>query len=126
MFAAPFFRNSHFGNHLYEKCSTFHDTLPTDTWNARFNSSCKQVINLMVAKNCFGVGNLFGLYSYISMTERGEYINWYSLSLKFRKSKDFTPFQHAESAFLRRPSVFQLQGSASKSSFSDMSRFYQI
>ena len=67
------------------------------------------MINLMVAKNSFGVNNLLGVAAYVLASERGESIKWYSLSLKFRKSKHSTPFQHAESAFLRRPSVFQLQ-----------------
>ena len=68
------------------------------------------MINLMVAKNSFGINNLVGVIAYVFASERGESIQWHSISLKFRKSKAVAAFQHAESAFLRKPSIFQLQG----------------
>jgi hypothetical protein len=63
----------------------------------------------LIAKNIFGFNNLLGLLSYVWVTERGEFINWYAIGLKVRQSKIITPFQHTESGFLRKPSVYQLQ-----------------
>lgn len=103
-----YFRNSHFGKHLYQKCSAYHETLPMDTWKARWTTCTNQMIHLVLAKNMFGILSLLGLVSYLSEPERG-FINWYAMSLRVRQNKSITPFQHAESGFLRKPSVFQLQ-----------------
>ena len=99
-------------SHKYapHKCAAFHDTLPMESWSARLKCCCKQMLNLMVAKNSFGVNNLFSVLFYALAGERGESIKWYSLSLRVRKSKAVTPFQHAEAVFLQRPSVCQLEG----------------
>jgi hypothetical protein len=104
-----YFRNTLRGNHLYQKCSTFHRSLPMDTWEARFSSCFNQLVHLMFAKNVAGINNLIGLFAYISMSDRGDFIQWHNISYKIRKSKTIAPFQHAEAAFLRRPTIFQLQ-----------------
>lgn len=104
-----YFRNTHFGNHFYQKCLSYHESLPMDTWKARLTSCFNQLIHLMIAKNTFGMNNLLGLVAYVWISERGDFIKWYALSLKVRTAKAITPFQHAESGFLRKPTVYQLQ-----------------
>jgi hypothetical protein len=104
-----YFRNTHFGNHLFQKCKAYHESLPMDTWKARFMTCVAQLVHLTIAKNLFGFNHLLGLIAYVWISERGEPIKWFALSLKVRKSKAITPFQHAESGFLRKPNVFQLQ-----------------
>jgi hypothetical protein len=104
-----FFRHTVWGDQLYASCVAIHDDLPLDTWKARFQTCLLIMLHLTLAKDAFGFNNLVGLISYVWLTERGEYINWYAMSLKVRQAKAITPFQHAESGFLRRPSVYQLQ-----------------
>lgn len=104
-----FFRSTPWGNEIFEHCSALHNALPLDTWRRRFVTCFNNMLHLMIAKNSFGFNNLLGLVSYVWVTERGDFINWYAISLKVRKAKAITPFQHAESGFLRRPSAYQLQ-----------------
>ncbi|KAL3906927.1 MAG: hypothetical protein SGILL_009081, partial [Bacillariaceae sp.] len=104
-----FFRNSHWGDEIFEFCNALHDTLPVDTWKQRFITCCNIMIHLMMAKNVFGFNNLVGLVAYVWVTQRGEYINWFAISLKVRQAKAITPFQHSESGFLRKPSTYQLR-----------------
>ncbi len=104
-----FFRNTRWGNQIYEQCKAFHTNLPVDTWQGRFMTCFNVMLHVMIAKNSFGCNNLLGLVSYVWLTERGEYINWFALSLKVRQAKVITPFQHSESGFLRKPSTYQLQ-----------------
>lgn len=103
-----FFRDSPNGNYLYEKCSAYHDSLPLDTWEARFVSCFNQLLHLALSQNTCFFNSLVGLIAYVVLMERGEAIKWYKLSIAIRKNKSFTPFQHAESGFLRRPSPYQL------------------
>jgi hypothetical protein len=103
-----FFRDSQHGNDFFEKCKKVHDSCPLDTWKARFIGCFNQTLHLMIAKNSFWINSLLGLVAYVLVSERGDYINWYKMSLKIRKNKSVTPFQHAESGFLRRPSVYHL------------------
>lgn len=103
-----YFRDSPNGNALYQKCKKLHDACPLDTWKARFIGCFNQTLHLMIAKNSFWINNFLGLVAYVLVSERGDYINWYKMSLKIRKNKSVTPFQHAESGFLRRPSVYHL------------------
>jgi hypothetical protein len=104
-----YFRDTRFGNNLYAKGSAFHETLPHDTWKARLIACFNQLIHLTIAKNRFGFNNLLGLIAYVWLSERGDFINWTAVALKIRKSKAITPFQHAESGFLRKPTPYQLQ-----------------
>jgi hypothetical protein len=104
-----FFRKSTWGNDMYEYCNTIHNAVPVDTWQGRFISCVFIMIHLMLAKNSFGFNNLMGLIAYVWVTNRGDYINWYAMSFKIRQAKVITPFQHKESGFLRKPSVYQLQ-----------------
>lgn len=104
-----YFRNTPFGNHLFRKCKAYHESLPMDTWKARFMTCAAQMIHLMIAKNKFGINSLLGLVAYVWLSERGGPIKFYALSLKVRKAKAITPFQHAESGFCKRPNVWQLQ-----------------
>lgn len=104
-----YFRNTEHGNHFFEKCNSYHESLPLDTWKARLTGCFNQMVHLMIAKNVFGINNLLGLAAYVLTSERGDFIKWYLLSLKVRKNKSVTPFQHAESGFLRKPSVYQLE-----------------
>jgi hypothetical protein len=103
-----FFRNTTWGDEMFKFCHSIHEVLPVDTWQKRFIACCNIMLHLMIAKNSFGFNNLLGLLSYVWVTERGDFINWYAISLKVRKAKAITPFQHAESGFLRKPSVYQL------------------
>jgi hypothetical protein len=104
-----FFRNTFWGKDIYQHCLTLHTALPLDTWRGRFMTCFNMMVHLMMAKNSFGFNNLIGLVSYVWVTERGDYINWYAISLKIRSAKAITPFQHTESGFLRKPSAYQLQ-----------------
>jgi hypothetical protein len=105
-----FFRKTTpWGRKLYEESLAFHNQLPLDTWKSRFVSCFNQFIHLMIAKDSFGINNLLGLIAYVWVSDRGDYVNWYAIALKVRKNKAITPFQHAESGFLRKPSVYQLQ-----------------
>mmetsp|Transcript_11085 Transcript_11085/g.19510 ORF Transcript_11085/g.19510 Transcript_11085/m.19510 type:complete len:514 (+) Transcript_11085:64-1605(+) len=104
-----FFRNTPWGNDMFQYCSAIHNVLPVDTWQSRFMTCVNIMLHLMIAKNSFGFNNLMGLVSYVWVSERGDYINWYAMSLKVRKAKAITPFQHNESGFLRKPSTYQLQ-----------------
>ncbi|KAG7345577.1 DegT/DnrJ/EryC1/StrS aminotransferase family protein [Nitzschia inconspicua] len=104
-----FFRNTPWGMKIYEHCNSLHNALPLDTWQGRFMTCFNIMVHLMIAKDSFGFNSLMGLVSYVWLTERGDYINWYAMSLKVRKAKAITPFQHTESGFLRRPSAYQLQ-----------------
>lgn len=104
-----YFRNTPAGNHFYNKCLAYHESLPMDTWKARLTACFNQTIHLMIAKNTFNVNNLLGLVAYVWISERGDFIKWYALSLKVRQAKAITPFQHAESGFLRKPTVYQLE-----------------
>eukprot|EP00529_Nitzschia_sp_RCC80_P000974 CAMPEP_0113477068 /NCGR_PEP_ID=MMETSP0014_2-20120614/20010_1 /TAXON_ID=2857 /ORGANISM="Nitzschia sp." /LENGTH=547 /DNA_ID=CAMNT_0000370137 /DNA_START=56 /DNA_END=1699 /DNA_ORIENTATION=+ /assembly_acc=CAM_ASM_000159 len=103
------FRNTPHGNEFYDYCSAIHNVLPTDTWSSRFVTCITIALHVMIAKNLFEINTLLGLVSYVWVTERGEYINWFAISLKVRKAKIITPFQHTESGFLRKPSVYQLR-----------------
>jgi DegT/DnrJ/EryC1/StrS aminotransferase family len=104
-----FFRDTRWGNDLFGDCTALHGVLPTETWNARLVSCLKIMIHVSIAKNSWGLINLLGLIAYVWVTERGDYINWYAISLKIRTAKAIVPFQHLESGFLRRPNVWQLQ-----------------
>jgi dTDP-4-amino-4,6-dideoxygalactose transaminase len=104
-----FFRNTSWGNEIYEHCLALHKASPLDTWQGRFMTCFNIMLHLMIAKDSFGFNSLLGLVSYVWVTERGDYINWYAISLKVRKAKAITPFQHSESGFLRQPSAYQLQ-----------------
>ena len=104
-----FFRNTPNGKMLFDKCSTYHNSLPLDTWKARFTGCFNNFLHLIIAHNAFYVNCLLGLIAYVWLSERGDYIAWYKMSLKVRRSKSFAPFQHAQSGFLRRPSVYHFQ-----------------
>jgi dTDP-4-amino-4,6-dideoxygalactose transaminase len=104
-----FFRKTPKGNHLYKKCTDFHNQLVLDTWKGRMISVFNQLVHVMIAHSYFGFNNLLGLVAYVWVSDRGDFVNWYAISLKVRKNKAITPFQHAESGFLKRPSAFQLQ-----------------
>ena len=104
-----FFRKTSWGDEIFQFCHSLHEAMPVDTWQKRFITCCNIMLHLMIAKNSFGFNNLLGLVSYVWVTERGDFINWYAISLKVRKAKAITPFQHAESGFLRKPSTYQLQ-----------------
>jgi dTDP-4-amino-4,6-dideoxygalactose transaminase len=104
-----FFRNTFWGKDIYQHCHALHNTLPLDSWQGRFMTCFNMMVHLMMAKNSFGFNNLVGLVAYVWVTERGDYINWYAISLKVRRAKAITPFQHTESGFLRKPSAYQLQ-----------------
>jgi hypothetical protein len=104
-----FFRDSPNGKALFGKISAYHNQLPMDTWKKRFIGCFNQLLHLIIAQNLFFLNSFIGLIAYVWLSERGDYIKWYAISLKIRKSKSFAPFQHAESGFLRRPSPYQLQ-----------------
>lgn len=104
-----YFRDTPNGNKLYKKCSDFHNKLPLDTWKGRFVGCFNQLIHVMIARNTFGFNSLIGLLAYVWVSDRGDYVKWYAISLKIRKAKAITPFQHAESGFLRKPTTYQLQ-----------------
>jgi len=104
-----YFRKTTIGTDLFQKCNTCHESLPIDTWDARFTTCLAQMVHLMIAKNKFGINNLLGLIAYVWIGHRGDPIKWFALSLKVRKAKAITPFQHAESGFLRKPNVPQLR-----------------
>ena len=103
-----YFRKSEHGMDLFNKCRKIHNDFPVDTWKARFIGCINQTIHLMIGKNKFYINSLVGLLAYVYVSERGDYIKWYPMGLKIRKAKSFTPFQHAESGFCRRPSLYQL------------------
>ena len=103
-----YFRKSEHGMDLFDKCRKIHNDFPVDTWKARFIGCINQTLHLMIGKNIFFINSLIGLLAYVYVSERGDYIKWYPMGLKIRKAKSFTPFQHAESGFCRRPSVYQL------------------
>ena len=104
-----YFRQTPAGTRLFQKCHAYHESLPIDTWGARFTNCIAQTIHLMMAKNYFGINNLLGLIAYVWISHRGDPIKWYALSLKVRKAKTIAPFQHSESGFLRKPNVCQLR-----------------
>lgn len=104
-----FFKDTHWGNVLYDDCMAIHNLLPQDTWQNRFMTCVNIFIHLSIAKNELGICNLIALLAYVWVTERGDYINWYAISLKVRSAKVITPFQHQESGFLRIPHPCQLQ-----------------
>jgi hypothetical protein len=103
-----YFRESAHGEMLYEKCKKLHDVCPLDTWKARQVSVFNQTIHLMIAKNTMCINHLLGLIAYVMFSERGEYIKWYAMTLAVRRNKAISAFQHAESGFLRKPSVYHL------------------
>ncbi|KAL3906989.1 MAG: hypothetical protein SGILL_009054, partial [Bacillariaceae sp.] len=125
-----FFRKTSWGDEIFKFCHSLHEALPVDTWQQRFTTCCNIMIHLMIAKNSFGFNNLIGLVSYVWLTERGEFINWYAISLKIRKAKAISPFQHAESGFLRRPSTYQLHsmlyGFSKKQQMKDMAKHEEL
>lgn len=104
-----YFRDTPHGNDLYRKCKAFHDSCAIDTWKARMVSCFNQVLHLFIAKDAVGFNNIIGLIAYVWLSERGDYVKWYAIALKVRKAKAITPFQHAESGFLKRPSPYHLQ-----------------
>ena len=103
-----YFRESAHGQMLYEKCKALHDASPLDTWKARRVSVINQTIHLMIAKNTMWINHLIGFVAYVMVSDRGEYIKWYAITLVIRKNKAISPFQHAEAGFLRKPSVYHL------------------
>jgi hypothetical protein len=104
-----FFKDTDWGNILYDDCVAIHTILPLDTWQNRLVVCINTFIHLCIAQNVLGICNLIGLFAYVWVTERGDYINWYAISLKVRAAKSIAPFQHAECGFLRIPHPCQLQ-----------------
>jgi hypothetical protein len=103
-----YFRDSAHGKSLYKSCKAIHDECPLDTWKARFISCANQLIHLMIAKNIMWLDCFLGVLAYVLVSDPGNYIKWYVLGLQIRKNKKISAFQHAESGFLRKPSVYHL------------------
>jgi dTDP-4-amino-4,6-dideoxygalactose transaminase len=104
-----YFRDTQKGTWLYEKCALLHSQSPLDTWRARYMACFFQTLHLCIAKNACAFNSFVGLLAYVWLTERGNYIKWYAISLKIRQAKAITPFQHAESGFLKQPHVAHLR-----------------
>jgi hypothetical protein len=103
-----YFRQSFHGKELYDKCSKMHQCLPVDPWKSRFIAVVNQTLHLMIGKNICYINCFIGLLAYVYCSERGDYIKWYPMGLKVRKAKSIEAFQHSESGFCRKPSLYQL------------------
>lgn len=75
-----------------------------DSWCRRAVSLINQSIHLMLTKNYFFVVDMVGVVLFYIF----KWPNWHVLSLKIRKNKSLTPFQHQSALFLRKPSIYQL------------------
>jgi hypothetical protein len=103
------FRDSAHGKMLYDRCKALHDASPLDSWKARQQVSVfNQTMHLMIAKNTMWINHPLGFVACIMFSERGEHIKWHPMTLAVRKNKAVSAFQHAESGFLRKPSVHHL------------------
>ena len=103
------FRSTAQGMRMYSMCKERHDTFAIDSFKDRAIGVGNQTLHVMIARNAFGINNLFGVLAYYFFSrKRHDYIQWYAMSLSVRKDKKFTPFQHATAKFCRQPSAYQL------------------
>lgn len=95
-----YFNDTIHGNKLYKLINNnYINKFKIDTFSSRFMGLFTQCIHLCITKNYFYVINFVGLFSSSK---------WYELALKTRKNKSITPFQHKNTIFLRKPSIYQL------------------
>eukprot|EP00485_Elphidium_margaritaceum_P009822 CAMPEP_0202694308 /NCGR_PEP_ID=MMETSP1385-20130828/8197_1 /ASSEMBLY_ACC=CAM_ASM_000861 /TAXON_ID=933848 /ORGANISM="Elphidium margaritaceum" /LENGTH=388 /DNA_ID=CAMNT_0049350125 /DNA_START=128 /DNA_END=1291 /DNA_ORIENTATION=- len=103
-----YFANSKHGQQLLSAVNGALDTFAVERLGHRAVALLNQTIHLVMARNHFSVNAVVATFFYFKWYKAHGKIKWYDASLKMRKNKSITPFQHQASLFLSKPSIAQL------------------